>query len=180
MQAHWRDRSRGFLWDWAEREQDDDPTRNYPFPVPRIRDFSHEFRAPRYKIHSCSTQSTKKKKSRKGFAATSGMINNPPLLPNFNSNDSDNTSSDENTGLRHYFSDSALKRQSGHMKQPRYRNTCYIIRSQRRHYGSSRFRSLKSNTSFAKSVVEQPPDASQQEVAKAKLKLLHKGHNLEM
>ena len=37
LQSNWRQRSRGFLRDWAEGEPDDDPTKNYPFPIPRVR-----------------------------------------------------------------------------------------------------------------------------------------------
>ncbi|XP_065902052.1 mucolipin-3-like [Dysidea avara] len=37
LSSNWRQRSRGFLRDWAEGEPDDDPTKNYPFPIPRVR-----------------------------------------------------------------------------------------------------------------------------------------------
>ena len=37
LQSNWRQRSKGFLLDWAEGEPDDDPTKNYPFPIPRVR-----------------------------------------------------------------------------------------------------------------------------------------------
>jgi len=37
MQDDWRNRSRGFLRDWAEGEPDDDPTQSYPFPIPPLR-----------------------------------------------------------------------------------------------------------------------------------------------
>ncbi|XP_065902091.1 mucolipin-3-like isoform X2 [Dysidea avara] len=37
LSDNWRQRSRGFLRDWAEGEPDDDPTHSYPFPVPPIR-----------------------------------------------------------------------------------------------------------------------------------------------
>ena len=143
LQEHWRDRSRGFLWDWADREQDDDPTKNYPFPVPRIRNISNKFRTPCCQAH---LQKTKKKKMQKTFAANKNVMYIPPPLPNHNINDGDYTSSDENSDNS---SDLALQ------KQP-------------------------DRNSDAKSLMEEPPDASQQEIAKAKLKLLHNNHNLEM
>jgi len=37
FQDNWRQRSRGFLRDWAEDEPEDDPSKNYPFPVPPLR-----------------------------------------------------------------------------------------------------------------------------------------------
>jgi len=37
LQSNWKQRSKGFLQDWAEGEPDDDPTKNYPFPIPRVR-----------------------------------------------------------------------------------------------------------------------------------------------
>ena len=36
-QNDWRQRSQGFLHDWVEEEPDDDPTKNYPFPIPALR-----------------------------------------------------------------------------------------------------------------------------------------------
>ena len=38
LQENWKQYSRGFLRDWAEGGRDDDPTANYPFPVPPICD----------------------------------------------------------------------------------------------------------------------------------------------
>ena len=184
LKANWRNRSRGFLWDWAEEEQDDDLTKNYPFPIPRIRDLSGEFRTECCKLHSHSAPPTKKK-SRKAAATVGGAISYPAPLPSFTiaSDDGDYTSSDENTrkgrkNLIHHSSDSKLQ-PPGHVKPPRHDYVRYSVRNPRRHHGTSRFSSRRQK-SYVKSIVEEPPNASQQEIAKAKLKLLHKGQHLEV
>ena len=42
-QDNWKNRSRGFVQDWAEGEpDDDDETKNNPFPFPQIRDIPDE------------------------------------------------------------------------------------------------------------------------------------------
>lgn len=179
LKANWRNRSRGFLWDWAEEQEEDDLTKNYPFPVPRIRDLSGEVRTECCRLHSHMTPLIKKK-SRKVAPVT-----NPASLPSVTiaSDDGDYTSSDENSRkgrkiLVHHSSDSKLQ-PPGHVKPPRHDHMRYSVRSPRRYHRMSRFTSHRHN-SFVKSIVEEPPDASQQEITKAKLKLSRKGQHLEV
>ena len=179
LKAHWRNRSRGFLWDWAEEQEEDDLTKNYPFPVPRIRDLSGELRIECCKWHS-HLASMPKNKSRKVTA-----VANPAPLQSLTtaSDDGDYTSSDENTrkeqkSVAHYSSDSKLQ-PPGHVQPPRHEHIHYSVRNPRRYRGTTRFSSRR-HRSFVKSIVKEPPDASQQEVAKAKRKLLHKSQHLEM
>ena len=184
LKDNWRERSRGFLWDWAEGEPEDDLTKNYPFPVPRIRDLSGELRTECCKLHSYSAPLTKKKSRKATPTIESAKSYDPAPLPNatIESDGSDYTSSDENTRkgrkkLFHFSSDSKVL-PPGHVKPPRHDHVRYSVRNPRRFRGTSRFISRR-HKSFVKSIVEEPPDASQQEIAKAKLKLFHKGHHLE-
>ena len=175
LQKDWRNRSRGFLLDWAEAEPDDDLTKNYPFPVPRIRDLPDEFRTECCSLHSCRTSPTKEKSQ--NSANTEGTIScNPATQPLITvegpADDSSHTSSDEFTegrrGIVHY------PKRNGHVKPPHHSNarSSFHTYAPRRYHGSARFRSLRQRKTSAKSIVEEPPDASAEDIAKARHKLL--------
>ena len=161
LKANWRKRSRGFLWDWAEGEPEDDLTKNYPFPVPRIRDLSSVLR----------TELHPEPKS-----------NDPAPLPNVtieSDADSDYTSSDTRKGGQKKFirrsSDSKL------LKPARHDHVYYSLNcNSRRYRGVSRRYSSYRYKSFVKSIVEEPPDASQLEIAHAREKLFHKSQHIEV
>ena len=137
MKAHWRKRSRGFLWDWAEGEPDDELTKNYPFPVPRIRDLSSELRTECCKLHPAPP--TKKKST---VTIESAKSYDPAPLPNatIESDGSDYTSSDENNrkgrkSLVHHSSDSKLL-PPGHVKPPRHDFVRFSVRNPKRYRGA--------------------------------------------
>lgn len=37
VKLNWKQRSHGFIWDWAELQYEDVETKTYPFPFPRVR-----------------------------------------------------------------------------------------------------------------------------------------------
>ena len=106
-------------------------------------------------------------------------------LPNA-ANSGSHTSSDEEAAesrqktLVHYSSDSKLH--SCHTKPAYHRtvSTSFYIHSPRRHHRSARSRLHEHRGSFIKSIVQEPPDASEQDVARAQSKLFNKSQKLEM
>ena len=165
------------MWDWAEGGSDDDPTKNYPFPVPRTRDLSDKFRTQCCKLHSYSTP-LYKKKSQTAPATAENIPSDYPANFTAKSDDGQYTSSDENTeegqnSVVHHFSDSILQ-PPGFKRLPYHVHVCYC--NPKRHYSTCRFRSIRHKRSV-KNAMEEPQDASQRQIAKAKLK---KGHIIEM
>ena len=184
LKNNWRDRSRGFLLDWAEDEPDNDLTKNYPFPVPRIRDLPSEFSTDYFSLNSHSVPSTKE--TSKNSTNTKDVVSNDAIpLPNA-ANSISHTSSDEEEAesrqktLVHYSSDSKLH--SCHTKPAHHRavSTSFYTHSSRRHHRSARSRLHEHRGSFIKSIVQEPPDASEQDVARAQAKLFNKSQKLEM
>ena len=176
MKVKWRNRSRGFLWDWAEGGSNDDPNKKYPFPVPCTRDLSGKFKTQCCKLHSYSTP-LYKKKLRKGAATTENIASDSPANFTTKSDDSQYTSSDENTwegqnNVVHYFSDSILQ-QLGCTRSPHHDHVRY--RNPRRYYGTPRFRLIR-HKRCVKNVMGEPQDTSQQEISQA---IRKKGQILE-
>ena len=185
LKNNWRNCSRGFLLDWVEDEPDNDLTKNYPFPVPRIRDLPSEFSTDHFSPNSHSVPSTKE--TSKNSANTEDAVSNDAIpLPNVvnsishTSSDEEEAESRQNT-LVHYSSDSKLH--SCHTK-PAYNHrtvsTSFYTRSPRRHHRRARSRLHEHHGSFIKSIAQEPPDASEQDVARAQAKLFNKSQKLEM
>lgn len=179
LQNNWKIRSRGFLWDWADKESEDDLTKNYPFPIPRIRELSSELTAPCCSLHSNLVAPTKERSQSTSNNERPSSYD-PTSLPTVTviADDSNNISSDEDAegqqkNLVHYFSDSQMQ-PLGYVKSIRRGNVQHGVRrsTTRRHHGTSRLRARRYLTSSVKSIVAGPPDASQEDVAKAKRKFL--------
>ena len=184
FQSNWLNHSHGFLWDWAECI-DDDVTKNYPFPAPRVRDLPSEFITECCELHSHSAPSTNKESSKAASNIKDASSHNPASLSHFTvtPDDGDYASSDESTkggpkNLVCYSSDSNLQ-PPRHVKPPHHDHTHYSFRNSKRYRGTYRFRSRKHKNS-TRCTAGAPPDASQQDIAKAKHKLFHKGQSLEV
>lgn len=179
------------MWDWAEGESDNDLTKNYPFPVPRIRDLPNEFRSNCCDLHSYSLPPDKERSQETTVDTEGTLSNNLVPIPYctctvIGADDSSYTISDEDTedeqkSLGDYPHDSNLQ-PLRHVKPARHSNIHSIAHSYnpRRSHRTLRYRSLRRHRSYAKSIVEEPPDASQQDVAKARLKFFHKTQNLRL
>ena len=98
-----------------------------------------------------------------------------------------NTSSDEDDKVEqnHHSSDSGDLRLQlpSHINPVHHGNALHSIpvRSKRRHHGTTRFRTRQRSLTYdVKSIVAEPPDASQQDIAKAKRKLFPRTQKLEV
>ena len=182
LKNNWRNRSRGFLLDWAEGEPDNDLTKNYPFPVPRIRDLSSEFSTDLCSVNSHSVPSTEE--SSQNAANTKDAVSHDPIpLPNVVEmiNSSSHTSSDEEEPeirqktLVHYSSDSKIL--PHHIKAAHHGTVSTSLNT---HSWRHRRAQLHGHCgSLIKSIVQEPPDATEQDVARAQANFLNKNRKPE-
>ena len=176
--------------DWAEKEPDNDLTKNYPFPVPRIRDLPSEFRTDCCNLHSHSVPSAEEMSQYAAATNTEDAVSHDHdvvSLAVINTTDSSShTSSDDEEAeskkrrLAHFSSDSKLQT-AHHTKLTHHGNVSQSLHipSPRKYRRTSRSRRLGS---IVKSIVQKPPDASEQEVARARaqFKLFSKGWRFKM
>ena len=158
------------MWDWTDGEKDNDLTKSYPFPVPRIRDLSSEFAMP-----SC-VQDLDYIPSDEDSMAAPLMHNNTevPMIREETVTSQEPMSDDRNTNdlqssqvahkpkkqyitynPKHMTNDERIEISSRSL--PRYRYTGPHLRSRR--------------FTDVKSIVAEPPDANQDDVYKARFKL---------
>ena len=151
------------MWDWAYGEKDNDLTKSYPFPVPRIRKLSNKFTMPS-SVNYLSVED-------EDFMAASLMHNNTevPLIHHQSVTSQEPMSDDGNTN--DLESSHQPKKQNGtyypnHLKNDERVNskTLPAYTSLRPHL---RFRCFTD----VKSIVAEPPDANQDDVYKARIKI---------
>ena len=153
-QDNWRKRSRGFLRDWAEDEPEDDPSKNYPFPVPTIRkstnspcDVEDEIIADT-NIAETPTQPS--------------SLQVPEITVSKPDHEYEYINTVSHTGENEYCN---VSLRSFNMFTPQDdAESCHNL-PRRRHTFQCR------RHAYAKSIVAEPPSASKQEVAKARYKL---------
>ena len=149
-QDNWRKRSRGFLRDWAEDEPEDDPSKNYPFPVPTIRTSTN---------NPCDVEDE--------IIADSNITEAPTTpsslqIPEITVSKPEYVNTVSHTGENEYCNVS-LRSFSVLTPQDDAEN-CHDL-PRRRHTFQCR------RHAYAKSIVAEPPSASKEEVAKARYKL---------
>jgi len=173
-QDNWKKRSRGFVQDWAEGEPDDDPTKNYPFPVPRIREVPDEL---------CNS--------------TDADDPNPAIVVSNTTDQSSNVSEildDANPDvIISNGSNKAQKNSSGHTLSPHYSgslpahlsNKVHVSQlTQRRAY--SQIKHPTNRTTYRsrhyfdiKSTARKPSNASEKEIARARSIIQHRNSMLQ-
>ena len=188
LKNNWRNRSRGFLLDWAEGEPDNDLTKNYPFPVPRIRDLPSKFSIDFCSLNSHPVSSTEETSQNAAVNTKDAVSHEAIPLKNVVTtvDNSSHTSSDEEEAeirqktLVHYSSDSKIL--THHIKPAHRRtvSTSLNTHSTRKYHRRARSRLHKHLGSFIKSITQEPPDASEQDVARAQAKLFNKSQKVEM
>lgn len=170
------------MWDWADGEPDDDLTKSYPFPVPRIRELSSEFAMPSCDPHmNASSMSSEENED----STTTPLMNNNSDVPLIHQESviSQEPVKDDDNGTDHL---SSLDSFQMARKPPKKRYTTYhphnstrndktntlnVLRHSEEHLGLSRRR-----ITFVKSIVAEPPDANQDDVYKARHKLQSKDY----
>lgn len=153
------------MWDWAEGDQDDDLTENYPFPVPHIRELSSE-----YTIPGCDSDlnSSSSSLTDEDSAAVPSTKSQEPVIS-------------YNKSLNRSLSDSNLF-QVTHRSNEQHKS---YMTSGNSHtinvfsHGGAQQRSTRRQT-VAKCVVVEPSDASQGDVLKARFKLQSKKQALQL
>ena len=165
--------------DWADKEPDNDLTKNYPFPVPRIRDLSSEFRTECCNLHSHSVPSAEEMSQNAAAANTEdAVLLDAVPLQNFaeinatGSSSSHTSSNDEEAKSRrrrlsHISSDSKLVTLR-RTKPAHHKDFSHSLNIPSEYHCTSHSRFLYG--SVVKSIVEEPPDASKEEVDKARQK----------
>ena len=167
---NWRNRSRGFLLDWVEGEPDNDLRKNYPFPVPRIRNLPSEFRTECCSLHSHSVPSAEEMSQYAATNTEDAVSHDAVPLPSFAATNVTDSSSHTNSNegakskkrkLAHFSSDSKLQT-SHHTKPTHHENLSQSLNISREYYHTSQSRSKLLYGSVVKSIVQEPPDASEQ------------------
>ena len=164
------------MWDWADGEPDIDLTKSYPFPVPRICNLSSEFAMP-----SCDSEleciSSKVAMKDSSTAPTIDDTSQVSLICS-ESSDSQKPTKNQAKTLSHPSSDSQLFRDAHKTKvkhttfHPHHSaeyntNTMNLPRHTR---GITYHRATRRVT-VIKTIAAEPPDATQDDVSKARLKL---------
>ena len=160
------------MQDWAEGEPDHDPTRNYPFPIPRIREIPYEF----YNCTNVDTSNLTISVSNPLDQNSNGLQNLEDATPDVvASNDNDEAQkssshpylSPHNSGsLPANFHFPAHTSQSNQwhalsqIRHPTDNATC-------RYCGSRLGQPFKSHSDI-KSTARKPSDANQKDVARAR------------
>ena len=160
------------MWDWADGEKDNDLTKSYPFPVPRIRDLSSEFAMP-----SCVTDLNYPSPDEVSIAAP--LMDNDTEVPIMRE---EVVTSQEPISEDRNANDSEL---SQVIRKPKKQNITY----QPKHMTNNERAKIDSNSlpkhtaprvrrsrrfTDVKSIVAEPPDANQNDVYKARFKLQSK------
>ncbi|XP_065902040.1 mucolipin-3-like isoform X2 [Dysidea avara] len=145
LSDNWKERSRGYVWDWAdeeEQQQMEDLTKSYPFPYPRIR-------------NSCSASSESIKSSIKHDETSIILSNADKFDTNTNSNPVNGSIPvpvKPNAQMQ-YLTTFQVNHDDGHgLNVPDVR-----------HYSTT-----------VKSIAAEPPNASKKEIARARSRLLSK------
>jgi len=159
--------------DWAEGEPDhDDPTKNYPFPIPRIREIPYEF-------YNCTNVDA----SNLTISMSNPLDQNSNGLQNLEDATPDVVVSNDNNKVQMNSSNPFLSpHNSGslpanchfpvHISQPNQRHALSQIRHPTNdatcmHCGSRLVQSSKSSSDI-KSTARQPSDDNQKDVARAR------------
>ena len=164
------------MWDWADGEKDDDLTKSYPFPVPRIRELSSEFAMP-----SCPhTNSASESNVEDEDSTTAPLMHNGSDIPLIRQESVTSQEPMRSNSINHLSSD-LESFQVAHKPKKRYTtyhptnstsndksNTINVTRHSGAYLRSSR------RFTFVKSIVVEPPDANQDDVYKARFKLQSK------
>ena len=158
------------MWDWADGEPDMDLTKSYPFPVPRICNLSSEFAMP-----SCDSEmmSSSSKIATKD-STTACMMDDKSQVPLICTESSDSQKPERNRVLSHSSSDPELFQDTSKPKITSYphlpsgsSNTLNLPR----HTRGITYRRGTRHLTVVKTVVAEPPDATQDDVSKARFKL---------
>ena len=164
------------MWDWADGEPDMDLTKSYPFPVPRISNLSSEFAMP-----SCDSEleciSSKIAMKDSSTAPTMDDISQVSLICT-ESSDSQKPAKNRAKTLSHSSSDSELfqdahKAKVKHTSFHPHHSTEYntnAINLPRLTRGITYHRATRRVT-VIKTITAEPPDATQDDVSKARFKL---------
>ena len=178
------------MWDWAEQERDNDLTKNYPFPVPRIRGLSDEFTVASYHEQESNSLSSSGAADEDTATVQDESITAAPSI--HHESDPPNWSVvsqkqiDNERTINHASSDPQLVHKPNNQQRTsfshnkynrKYVHTVGVPRAARRVKAHRR-----STRRFAdvKSLVVEPPDANQDDVCKARFKLQNKIHALEV
>lgn len=161
-------------------------TKNYPFPVPRIRELSSKFT-----VASCDEESTPSPTVLDENAVAASPDENKTSIPSIQiiesaANQEPVVNNDES--LNHSSNDSELmvvvhnpSRQrttfnvhSRNNDNKNYDHKIYVPRHDKTH------RRFTEHYAHVKSIVVKPPDATQEDVSKARFKLRGKAHTLQL
>jgi len=164
------------LWDWAEGEPDNDLTKSYPFPVPRVRKISNEFT-----MATCVTDlDSSSSKSSDEDTMVVPSIHYESELP-LTHNESIEPMKSTNRNLSHSSSDSDLlvvPNPSRRHTTTTYHNKSTTV-TDKYHSIPRRFKRRPTrHFTFVKSIVVEPPNANQEDVSKARYKLQNKAQAL--
>lgn len=176
------------MWDWADGEKDDDLTKSYPFPVPRIRELSSEFAMPSCDSHLNASSASNAEDEDSTTAPSTNKNSDIPLIHQESVISQEPTRSDD--GGTNHLSSSLESFRVTHKPISKKRYTTYhpIANSSTsndktntinvpRHSGvHPRSFSNARRVTFVKSIVAEPPDANQDDVYKARHKLQNKDH----
>ena len=163
------------MLDWAEGEPDNDLTKSYPFPVPRIRMLPREF-----VVASCGGPDLSSSSASSADENTTTVQSHEPEIPVIITTDE---SVKSNTiSMSHFSSDSQLFQ---FPTKPKRRYTTYSNRVVGNKPGHITrvprpTRSNQRHFTFVKSVTAQPPDATQDDVSKARIKLQNRSQTIEV
>ena len=168
------------MWDWADGEKDDDPTKSYPFPVPRIRDLSSEFAMPSCNPDVNSSPELGVEDEEDSNAVPVHNNSEVPLMDEESMASQKPTRNDDKSE-NHLFSHSDSF-QVVHMHKPKKRHTTYHLTNNDKNNTlnvprrSAAYRRSPRHFTYVKSIVADPPDATQDDVYKARFKLQSKDH----
>ena len=162
------------MWDWADGEPDMDLTKSYPFPVPRISNLSSEFAMP-----SCDSglKSSASKITGKD-SSTAPVMDEKSQVPLIQTESSDSQKAVRNRAktLSHSSSDSQLFQDVHEPKitsnphLPSGNNNSNTLNLPRHTRGITYHRATRRFT-VIKTITAEPPDATQDDVSKARFKL---------
>ena len=163
------------MWDWADGERDMDLTKSYPFPVPRISNLSSEFAMP-----SCDSElKSSASKITSKDSSTAPVMDEKSQLPLIQTESSDNQKPVRNRAktLSHSSSDSQLFQD---VHKPRITSYPYVLPSGNNNINTLNLPRLTTGLSYEratrrftviKTITAEPPDATQDDVSKARFKL---------
>ena len=162
------------MWDWADGEPDMDLTKSYPFPVPRISNLSSEFAMP-----SCDSElKSSASKITSKDSSTAPVMDEKSQLPLIQTESSDNQKPVRNRAktLSHSSSDSQLFQDvhkpkiTSNPHLPSGNNNSNTLSLPRLTRGITYQRAARRFT-VIKTITAEPPDATQDDVSKARFKL---------